>query len=481
MNMRLATIPLFVLMSVSLVSADVRMPSILSDGMVLQRGRPIPVWGWAEPNESVAVTMADQSASTVADGQGKWSLELGEVPAGGPYVMTIKGRNTLVLSDVLVGDVWLCAGQSNMQRGLNLTEVGSYAIAHADRPRLRLMTLDRVTADQPVDDARLLTPWTPCSSETARAFSAVGYHFGVAIQDELGIPVGLINCSWGGTRAEAWTSEAALRAAPALRSVLDRTDLIRASEDLEKKRQHVAASLFNSLIAPLVRYPLAGVIWYQGESNEPWPNEYRTLLPTLIADWRSQWAQPDLPFGIVQLTAYRRKQTQPVEESRWAMIREAQWQASQDDPRVGIAVTTDIGDENDIHPANKRDVGYRLALWTLTDIYGLPFIAGGPTVRGVTISGDQVELSFNDVGSGLVARGKEGLRGFAVAGANRRFVWAEARIDGDRVIVQAEGVAEPLAVRYGWADYPIGNLYNANGLPAAPFRSDGWPMIEDAP
>ena len=481
MKYRAVLASLFVLLTCSLVSADVRMPTILSDGMVLQRGRPIPVWGWAEPNESVTVAMGGQSQSTVADGNGTWSLELSEMPAGGPYVMTIKGKNTLELSDVLVGDVWLCAGQSNMQRGLNLTEAGRRSIAHADHPRIRLLTLDRVVADEPVEDAKLLTTWTPCDSEAARNFSAVGYHFGVTLQGELDIPVGLINCSWGGTRAEAWTSEQALRGDPALESIFKRASKIRASADLAKQRHHLPASIYNSMIAPLVRYPLAGVIWYQGESNEPWPNEYRALLPTLIADWRSQWGQVDLPFGIVQLAAYRRKQISPAEESKWAVIREVQWLTSEADDYTGMAVTIDIGDENNIHPANKRDVGYRLALWALTDVYAHAFIKSGPTLRSMEITNGQAVLTFDNTGGGLVARGSGELRGFAVAGADQRFVWAEASCDGDRVIVQSEDVPNVLAVRYGWSDNPIGNLFSVNGLPATPFRTDDWPVIEDQP
>jgi sialate O-acetylesterase len=480
MKRRLASIFLWlVVLPVSVAFADVRLPAILSDGMVVQRDEPIPIWGWAEPGEQVTVVVAGQTATCAADAHGRWAAELEALVAGGPYTVSIRGRNEVVLSDVLVGDVWLCAGQSNMQRGVNLTEAGRHTISRADRPRMRLVTLDRVTSDEPADDAKLLTSWAPCSPASVESFSAVGYHFGAALQDELDVPIGLINCSWGGTRAEAWTSEPALRADPALGTVFERADRLLASPDIDKQRQHLPAALFNSLIAPLVDFPIAGVVWYQGESNESWPNEYRTLLPTLIADWRAQWGKPELPFGIVQLTAYRPKQIGPVEESRWAAIREAQWHASQSDSFIGLIVTTDLGDENNIHPGNKRDVGYRLALWALSDVYGRSFFSTGPVLRDVNTKEDQVVLTFDDVGSGLVARGGGGLRGFAVAGADQQFVWARARIDGDTVIVQAESVPEPVAVRYGWADYPIGNLFNANGLPAAPFRSDNWSISED--
>jgi len=480
MARRIVTMGLLVALTCTFAAADVRLSSVLSSGMVVQRDRPIAVWGEASPGEAVAVTFADRRAMTQADDDGRWSVQLDALTAGGPHAMTVRGNNTLELTDVLVGDVWLCAGQSNMQRTLPLTELGDYAIARATHPRLRLLTLDRVVAERPADDAKVLAPWAACTPESVRSMSAVGYYFGVALQAELDVPIGLVNCSWGGTRAEAWTSEPALRANLDLASVFVRAEVIRASPDLDKQRQHLPAHLYNSLIAPLTRLPIAGVIWYQGESNEPWPNEYLALLPALIADWRAQWNQPDLPFGIVQLTAYRPRQTQPAESSRWAMIRDVQRRVSDAVPRVGLAVITDIGNENDIHPANKRDVGSRLALWALAEVYGKPFVAGGPRLRDANVSDGEVVLTFDQIGDGLVARGGAPLRGFAIAGEDRRFIWAEARIDGGRVIVRADDVPRPVAVRYGWSDYPAGNLFNVNGLPASPFRTDDWPTIEDA-
>ncbi len=476
----MASTILLVLLCGPMARADVQLPGILSSNMVLQRNQPIVIWGQADPQQTVTVEMAGQSATVVADQQGRWSLQLDAMEAGGPYVMTVEGNNRIELTNVLVGDVWLCAGQSNMQRSMTLSEAGRDEIAHADRPRIRLLTPDRVPADQPVADVQLVQAWTPCSPQSVSGFSAVAYYFGATLEDELDIPIGLINCSWGGTRAEAWTSEPALRAVPALKTVYDRAGKIQASANLEPQRQHLPARIFNSLIAPLTRHPIAGVIWYQGESNEPWPNEYRTLLPTLIADWRAQWDRPNLPFGIVQLTAYRQPQSKPAEDSRWAMIRQVQLDVSRSVPHTGLAITTDIGDQNNIHPANKRDVGYRLALWALADVYGFPYLAGSPIFRDMSIAGDKVTLTFDQVGGGLVVRGGGELRGFAVAGADRKFVWARAVLDGNRITLSGEGVRKPVAVRYGWADNPRGNLFSVNGLPASPFRTDDWPTCEDA-
>lgn len=472
-----ATAALLLVISPAIAAADVRLPAVIASGMVVQRDQPIVIWGDASPGEVVTVTFADHAATAHADAGGDWSLQLPAMAAGGPHALTVAAGNTLTLTDVLVGDVWLCAGQSNMQRSLSRSEAGQHAIATADRPNLRLLTVDRTTAATPTADVKLTQSWARCTPETVAGFSAVGYHFGAAIQDDLGVPIGLINSSWGGTRAEAWTSEPALRGQSALDSVFARTEKLR-SADLESQRRHLPSHLFNSMIAPLTRMPIAGVIWYQGESNAPWPDEYAALLPTLITDWRTQWDRPALPFGIVQLTAYRREQAQPVEASTWAAVRDVQRRVSEDLPNVGLAIITDLGDAEDIHPANKRGVGQRLALWALAEVYGKPYVAGGPMLSDVSVTGDRVTLTFDQVGDGLVVRGGGELEGFAVAGADRRFVWADAAIDGSRVIVQAPAVGQPVAVRYGWADNPIGNLFNVHGLPASPFRTDDGPTSE---
>ncbi len=641
---------------------SLRLSSIFNDHMVLQRDLPLAVWGWARPGLMVAVSLAGQSASTEANPAGRWRVTLEPLPAGGPYALEVRADRTLSVRDVLIGEVWLCSGQSNMEWPLCNARDGEAEVAAADYPQIRHVTIPRVPAEQPRDDVAV--QWQRCTPQVAGAFSAVGYFFGRRLHRQLGVPVGLVHSSWGGTVAETWTSRQALLAEPTLAGLVHTSEKT-PRELAELEAQHAAAladwdrqvahedpgnageaqgfaepghddsawptmdlprywetvkgleidgavwfrrtvelpadwagrelvlslgaiddfdttyvngqavgatgletpnyylaprryrvpaeltktgratlavrvfdrmgngglyggghplslspaddgqtslalegpwryriecaltprpmlprpalpilpgqcnspaALYNSMIAPLIPLTIRGVIWYQGESNAGRAYEYRTLFPTMIRDWRARWGR-DLPFLFVQLANYQAPPAEPT-ESAWAELREAQ-SMTLALPHTAQAVAIDVGEAHDIHPRNKQDVGLRLALAAEAIVYGRDGEHTGPVYRAMAIEGSRVRLRF-DHAAGLTAQpreGCEGLAGFAIAGADRRFVWARASIDGDSVVVWSEKVPAPVAVRYGWADNPRCNLYTAAGLPASPFRTDDWPGL----
>ena len=482
-------------------AAEVRLPAVLTDHMVLQRGLPVHVWGRANSGESISVTFRGNTRSTAADSLGQWSVYLPPSDAGGPFDLTVKGDNTVALRDVLVGDVWVASGQSNMEFRLREAVNGASEIASANHPRIRLFQVNNRVADHPLDDVDA-KPWTPCSSETARSFSAVAYFFGRHLEEKLGVPIGLISSSWGGTPAESWTSLHALSSDAALMPVfaewskmsdaLTRTRVRRekqladwrAAVDKAKSEGRPApgrpwaandegewapSSLFNAMIAPLTPFAIRGAIWYQGESNANAERAglYRRLFGTMIQDWRRAWGVGDFPFLFVQLANFT---TGPG--TRWPELREAQMQTLQL-ANTGMAVTIDIGESKDIHPKNKQDVGLRLALAARAIAYGEAIEYSGPLFKTATPEADAVRVYFDHAGGGLQAKGGGDLRGFEIAGADRKFVDAEARIDGRTVVVRNASVTNPRYVRYAWKDDPSANLYNTEGLPASPFRSPG--------
>jgi sialate O-acetylesterase len=639
--------------------AEVRLPAIISDNMVLQQGMKVRIWGNANAGEHVAVTFDKKTSNITADAQGRWQVLIGPFKAGGPYELTVKGDNVLTIKNVLVGEVWLCSGQSNMEWPLVNTTGGAEAVAQAKNPEIRLFTVEKHTSTSPLTDVE--GHWVVTTPDDAAHFSAVGYFFGRELYEHLKVPIGLINSSWGGTPAEAWTSHEALLSSPELKPILDRyesslnalpetkatyaqalaqweeknlyidsgnkgealgyadpststTDwsqmdlpkqieaagllidgaiwfrkvvelpaewsgkdlvlnlppiddqdvtyfngakigsigretpnsymvprkyvvpgsLVRAGRNviavrvfdsageggfgrggamsvgpagaaesslislrgtwdykvelaLEPKHpdwgsrpeavgvsnQNNPSVLYNAMIAPLVPFAIRGAIWYQGESNAGRAYQYRTLFPIMIRNWRTAWGQ-EFPFYFVQLANWHASKAQP-DESDWAELREAQTMTLRE-PQTGMAVIIDIGDENDIHPRNKLDVGRRLAAWALAGTYGQKVIPSGPLFDKYTIEGDKVRIRFK-YGSGLKTIDGGPVKGFAIAGEDHRFVWADARIDGDTVIVSSPTVPKPVAVRYGWADNPIANLYNNAGLPASPFRTDDWPGV----
>jgi len=658
----LVLLPL-ILFSVSIAArAEVRLPAIISDNLVLQQQVKVRIWGSANPGERVVVTLQQKSAGTVADKQGRWETWLDPLKAGGPYELTVKGDNLLTIKNVLIGEVWLCSGQSNMEWPLVNTVGGAETVAQAKYPEIRLFTVEKHTAVSPLTDVE--GHWVVTTPEDAAHFSAVGYFFGRELHQQLKVPVGLINSSWGGTPAEAWTSHDALLSSAELKPILERYEsslnalpqakdayaralaqweeknlyldagnkgealgyadpakatadwlkmdlpkqletagllidgavwfrkvlevpsswagkdlvlnlppiddqdvtyfnvtkicsigretpnsnmvprnyvvpgsLVRSGRNviavrvfdsageggfsrggamslgpagaaesemislrgvwdykvelaLEPKHpdwgtrpeavgvsnQNNPSVLYNAMIAPLVPFAIRGVIWYQGESNAGRAYQYRTLFPIMIRDWRKAWSS-EFPFYFVQLANWHANKAEP-DESDWAELREAQSMTLRE-PRTGMAVTIDIGDENDIHPRNKLDVGRRLAAWALAGTYGQKIIPSGPLFDRYTVEGDKIRIHFK-YGDGLKTIDGGPVKGFAIAGEDRRFVWADARIEGNTVIVSSPRVQTPVAVRYGWADNPIVNLSNRAGLPASPFRTDDWPGVTAA-
>ena len=641
--------------------ADVRVPSVIGDNMVLQQGRKVRVWGWAEPGERVTVTFRGGGATATADARGRWEVFTGPHKAGGPFELTVAGRNTLTFRNVLVGEVWVCSGQSNMEWSLANAQDGAREAAAADYPFIHLFTVTKKTSERPLDDVE--GRWVVTTPKEAASFSAVGYFFGRELHKRLNVPVGLIHTSWGGTPAEAWTSRAALDADPTLKPILERydrqlADLPRLQREYERAQaewasKYVAADpgnrgepegyakpgydaagwkrmalpqfwetagldvdgvvwfrrevevpaawagkdltlklgavddfdttyfngervgstgpdtpsawvvprqyrvpgslvragrntvavrvfdrvggggfgggqmalapadskaaaggvaldgewfykeeatvpsrqidwskqpqapgagnqnnptvLYNAMLAPLFPYAVRGAIWYQGESNAGRAQQYRALFPAMIRDWRAAWGIGDFPFYFVQLANWKAR---PVDstDSEWAELREAQTLTMKAAPNTGMAVAIDIGNPDDIHPRNKLDVGLRLARWALADTYGLRLEKSGPLYDSHKVEGDRVRVSFTHA-AGLRTRDGGAPAGFYVAGADRKFVPAEARIERGGVVVWSKGVTAPVAVRYAWADNPAANLYNGDGLPASPFRTDDWPAV----
>ncbi len=515
-------LPGLLLGSALLVRADIKLHGLFSDNMVLQRDVSVPVWGWADEGEQVTVQFRQRTVRTVARG-GKWMVRLGKLPAGGPNDLKVSGKNTLMLRNVLVGEVWMASGQSNMEWPLRAAFDAETDVAASANPMLRLYTVPKLKADAPLDNVS--ASWQECQPSTSSNFSAVAYYFARDLQGALKVPVGIIHTSWGGSPAEAWMSERVLASnseykrdilnayADQLKKFEDTlAQFIKEDEAAKKegkpftKRRPVTpwkpSQLYNGMIASLIPFAFQGAIWYQGESNAGRAWQYRTLFPDMIRNWRRDWGQGDFPFLLVQLAPYKDIKSDPG-DSDWAELREAQTLATRLLPKVGMVVITDVGEERNIHPKKKEPVGARLALAARTIAYGEKVISSGPTFQRMKIRGNKAILTFDHVGRGLEARlvpdsdlskvQKAGqplvvysapsgrltqpLVGFAIAGADRKFVWAHAVIEGNKVVVRGPGVEKPVAVRYGWADYPVVNLWNKDGLPASPFRTDGFPMI----
>jgi sialate O-acetylesterase len=466
--------------------AETKAHTLFTDGMVLQRDLPCPVWGTAEPGAELAVEIAGQKKSAKAGADGRWSVKLDPMPAGGPHELKIGER---VVKDVLVGEVWVCSGQSNMEMTVNSSMNADAEKAAANHPKIRLYTVPKKQAAAPQTDVP--SSWKVCSPATVGSFSAVGYFFGRDLAGAIDVPIGLIHTSWGGTAAELWTRTEVLLGTPELKPLVDgfSARLKQWEVDLEKHKSAVEKAktegkpeprapgkpmapscLYNGMIAPLLPYAIRGALWYQGESNASRAKQYETLFPLMIKNWRDDWKQGDFPFGFVQLANFKARKADP-DESQWAELRDAQTKTLAL-PNTGMAVIVDIGDEKDIHPKNKQDVGKRLAAWAQAKVYAKPVVYSGPLFDGLKIEGTSARIAFKHVGGGLVAKG-EVLKGFAIAGEDRKFVWADAKVDGETVVVSSPKVEKPAAVRYAWADNPDCNLYNKEGFPASPFRTDG--------
>ena len=477
--------------------ADVRVSALFGDHMVVQRDRPIHVWGWAAPGETVSVAFRGEAAVATASPEGRWSIYLEPAEAGGPYDLAIDGENSIRLTDILVGDVWVGSGQSNMDWPLEKCNDAAREIAAAQHPGIRYFKVAQSAAEARKDDVQ--GEWRIVTPETAGEFSGIAYFFARHLHGELGVPFGVIQAAWGGTPAQAWTSSRALSGEPKLAEYVAAFEAQRdavkpgydaAFADWERRAAEAEAAggdapprparprtltpsqtpswLFNGMIAPLTSYPMRGVIWYQGENNANRGEAllYRRLFRSLIEDWRHEWGQGAFPFLFVQLASF----AGVAEGSMWPELREAQSMAL-GLAGTGMAVTIDIGDSADIHPGNKQDAGLRLALAARAIAYGeqgLEF--SGPMHRQTTRQGAALRLWFDHAGSGLQSRGAP-LAGFELAGPDGKFVKAEARIAGNSVILTSPDVQVPVQARYAWGDDPEGNLINGAGLPASPFRT----------
>lgn len=497
-------------------SARMKLPAIISDNMVLQADSNVPLWGSAEPQSKIIVNCSWDGANvaTDANSEGKWLLKVKTPKNGNNCSITITcGQESRTISNILIGEVWLCSGQSNMWWPVKQANDANVEIAAADYPATRFFTVEQQTSDTPLNDCT--GKWVLCNSENVADFSAVGYFFGRELYKKLNRPIGLIDSSYGGTPAQAWTSKAILANDERLKKYLEKDAEVQANKDKYQQQydqaltewQRVAAVakaagekepkkpamprelfqknrpsvLYNAMIHPLMPFTIKGVIWYQGESNAG-DTLYKDLFPAMIKNWRQDWGQGDFPFYYVQLASFGKYMKRDanripdmtiITDSNWAMIREAQFKALSL-PNTGMASAIDIGDIGNIHPGNKQDVGKRLALWALAKCYGFEEITySGPLYKNMKIEDEKIRICFESIGSGLIAKGNE-IKGFTIAGADKKFYRANAEIQGDTVLVWSPEIKKPVSVRYGWSDWSNCNLYNKEWLPASPFRTDNW-------
>ena len=486
--------------------AELWMPSIFSSHMVLQQNQKNPVWGKGDPGTTLTISFAGDEQQVKVGPDGHWQAVLKPVKASyQTYDLRVAhGAVSLYFDDILMGEVWVASGQSNMQWSVERSDNPAEEIAAANYPNLRLFYVTRVTADTPQENCE--GTWQQCSPETVPGFSAVAYFFGRELHTALNVPVGMIHTSWGGTPSESWTSAETTKAVPAFKPIVERWDKVVAewpqtkaeydkqvaewqakkdkgeATDRDKPRMpyhpehpHRISSLYNGMIHPLIPFGIKGAIWYQGESNASRAYQYRTIFPAMIQDWRDHWDQGDFPFYLVLLANFRAREAEPTPDSDWAELREAQIMAMRK-PNVGVASAIDIGEADDIHPRNKQEVGRRLALWALNkDYFQRDVVPSGPQYRSHETKEGKVIITF-DYADGLHAKYGD-TEGFMIAGADKQFVWADAMIKGNTVVVSSPKVPEPVAVRYGWAINPVSTIYNGAGLPANPFRTDNWPGV----
>jgi len=504
--------------------AEVRLAALFSDHMVLQRDRPIVIWGWGTPEEKIQIDLADRSGQTQVAQDGRWTCTLAPLAASSqPIELKVSAANTIQIKDILVGDVWLCSGQSNMEWGLGGCDAPE-DIQSANFPLIRHFGVEANFAATPQDNAR--GRWNICQPQNAPGFTAVGFYFARKVHQETGIPIGLLRSSVGGTNIECWMSQETLLNTPSLEpyAKMMRDSLSQYQRDLQaivpeveawttRSREAIQAgmqvpmppaipefpfgekmfrprcvTLHNGMIHPLKHFPLKGVLWYQGENNAGNAADglqYLEKKKAMLKDWREWFGDEDLPFYFVQLASWQKPTNDPGLADGWALFRDAQRQCLSI-PNTGMAVAIDVGDADDIHPKNKFDIGERLARWALANQYAKPIEVSGPLFRSMEIDGKNAILHFDHVGSGLTAGRKSGreafqiteqipLQRFAIAGQDRKWVWALARIEGETVVCTNPEVPNPVAVRYAMSMNPQdANLYNRDGLPASPFRTDNW-------
>ncbi len=510
---------LFVLLAVLAIGtsgyAELKLAALFSDGMVLQRDQKVAVWGWADPGAEVTVSFSGKDKTVKADASGAFMVRLGKMKASARprSLKVVSGAESAKVKNVLIGEVWLCSGQSNMQMAVNRADDFDKEQAAANHPLIRMFLTDLKANTELQKDCT--GSWKVCTPGNVGAFSATAYFFGREIQQDLDVPVGLIRSCWGGTRVESWSPMASMEQYPPVVEYKAAEDAKAAKFDAAaeearyskaldawkvkvktakadgkkqprrpKKKihphqsQNYPANLYNAMINPLVPYGMRGAIWYQGEANTKSIEQsilYRDLLENMVVQWRKDW-DDDFPFYAVQLVNFKAPQQKPVEDSGWAFIRESFLKFHKEVPNAGIAITIDVGMEKNIHPTNKQAVGYRLAQQALAKTYKKDVVAGGPIYKSMEKDGNKIIITFDDIGSGLVEQGGDPLKTFAIAGADKQFVFARTAIVGDTVVVSSSEISDPVAVRYAWANNPVGcNLSNKEGFPASPFRTDDWP------
>lgn len=478
MSLSLFTLFLFFCSS-GIIRAEIRLPSFFSEHMVLQKSENVPVWGWGRPGEQVTVRLSSYSETTEADQNGHWKITLNLADSGpGPFELVIQGDNLITIPDVLIGEVWLCVGQSNMEMRFGACTDAKEIMKKTDIPYLRHFKVERQAVSEPADDVK--GSWVKAVRNDVAKFSGAGFHFGRSLQKELNCPVGLVHSSWGGSIAETWTSRETLAELKPLDDY-----------NYDTIPSKMPSYLFNGMLNPLIPYAFKGVIWYQGESNAADGDWYRRVLSAMLDDWRTRWQRDTFPFYFCQLANFRGKENLP-KNSSWAEFREAQTSCLLI-PNTGQAILIDIGEEGTVHPRNKKDVGERLARIALARDYNRNIVYSGPVFQSAVVADDKIFINFTNTDDGLLAKTlpdyykpksieettvplvcnspDSELEGFAICGQNKEWVWAQAKIEGDGVLVWSPEIAEPVGVRYAWSDNPTCNLYNGAGLPAGPFRT----------
>ncbi len=474
--------------------AEIKLPNIFSDHMVLQQGQENNIWGKGEAGETITITLGDKSVATKADEKGDWKAKLPAMGLGEPLTLKVSGSSAIELKDVLIGEVWICSGQSNMQWSINRSNDADLEKLAANFPTIRMINFPQVGSQEEIwshDDRK----WKVAVGDNIGDFSAVGYFFARQLQQSTGVPVGMINNAWGGSSCEAWIDREIVGSE--FPQLLNRWVGIESRfEDLSKKEGRTnqenqqlqqltgqmrgnarPGNIYNGVLKSHVGYGIKGAIWYQGESNAGRAYQYRTLFPRMIKNWRDIWGQGDFPFYWVQLADFKAEVSEPG-DSDWAELREAQTMALDSVPNSGQAVIIDIGEGKDIHPTNKEDVGKRLARWALATQYGKQIDYQSPRYGSMEKGDGKIVLTFNHVGPGWRPFDVNEVIGFTIAGEDKKFYKATAKILADkRVEVSSPEVKNPVAVRYAWADNPICNLFSANGLPVTPFRTDDWPGV----
>ena len=517
-NFNNACLILFAILATSSICfSEIKTPSVIGDNMVLQQNQKNPIWGWDNPAETIIVKIAGQSHKTKADSNGYWKVTLDPMKASSsPKKMTIQGSSSLTYENILIGEVWLCSGQSNMGWSLGQADDKDLEAMSAKFPNLRLISIPQVGTQEPQNDFN--GKWEETTPDSAISFSAVGYLFGRRLHQILDVPVGLIDNAWGGSACEAWIPRDRLNKLPVAKPYMDQWKKTEADYDFEKLQaayneklkvwqakataarkagkpvlggrprpprnqmtgQHRPANLYNGVLNPIIGYGIKGAIWYQGESNSNRAHAYREVFPLMIQSWRDAWKQGHFPFYWVQLADFQNEQDQPISEN-WPELREAQTFTLDKLKNVGEAVIIDVGEGRDIHPRNKQTVANRLLRNALAKDYSYDLPHQSPRYKSMEIKGNKATITFDYIGAGLYCFDTREPVGFAICGKDQKFVWADAKLIGkDKVEVWSDKIKEPVAVRYAWMNNPVCNLFRKDGsvtLPVTPFRTDDFPML----